>query len=89
LFDQAVKVISLAFQALKNRNKVSCYTYGAPPVGVAEFEYVENNDEIVRIVNHGDIVPRAMKAGAGLVLFGLLILQILKQIWKSKAGEYF
>jgi len=80
---------SIAFQTLKKRNKVMCYTYGAPPVGVNEFQYNHSEDEFFRFINHGDIVPRVMKVGAVVIFLATFILPLLKCIclkfnWKTE-----
>ena len=72
---------TFAFEDLKMRNSVRCYTFGAPSVGVNEINYNSKEDKIYRFINHGDIVPRALKVGAMVPLLARLLLPALKAIY--------
>lgn len=83
---------TITFENLKNRNSLMCYTYGAPPIGVNEFQYNHKEDEVFRFINHGDIVPRAMKVGGSVTIFAKTLLPVLKYIflkfnWKTSQFE--
>lgn len=57
---------------------LACYTYGSPAVCTKE-KAEEIKTPVFRLVNSGDIVPRILGMGAGLIACIQIVLWLLKQ----------